>query len=875
MCDRKLKCIRTDNAGELSGGELKQYLDEIGVFTEETLPYEHEQNGAAERANRTLEDKARCMLFDAGLPVKYWADAIRTAAYVASRSPVKGEKLTPVELFSGIKPDLSNIRIFGSVCYARKPVKDVIGSNKFEPRGERCRMIGYAQGGHSYVLIREHDQREIIRTHVIFHERELTPKNAGATMKRIWSSEAQNEQKSTGSNSLFPYNVESSPEEEESDMREDGEVVDDAGSGGDEFEPGENDPDTSEAGDDSEDAGSTSTEERPPSPPPVLRRSSRTPQPRKNYWETGVQKSTAPGPSREARTIGLRPRTQQGEKSRNAPPNANLTPAEPENDDPLVGFAFLTADEAMSGADREHWQDAMEREIKTLQEFGTWELVELPPGRKMIGCKWHLTRKVNADGSQGEYKARLVAKGYSQIEGVDYFETFAPVARIQSIRILLALSNDLDLEVDQIDIKAAYLNGWMDEEIYMTQPPGYVDRKARQKACRLIRGLYGTKQAGNIWNKSLNTTMVKNGYQRLISDQCVYIRGTTKELATLVIVVVYVDDILVIGHENAKQMRRTIIEALKSEYNVKEMGPVSRYLGVLVSRDRAEGLMVVSQRDFAIQVLERFGMMECRQTETPMEIKADIEPRREDEDRTNQPYRSLVGSLMYLTMCTRPDLAHAVGVLSRFLEDPAERHWSMGLRVLKYLKGTVDLGLEFRKGSEGSIVGYSDSDWVSDQATGRSTRGFVLIVDGNVVNWKSKRHRTVATSTTTAETDALYHGVLDHTWTRNLLQELGQDRGRAVWYCDNQAAVAIVNSSKNVDKVRHELVKVQYLREKVEKMISVEYISTDKMIADVLTKQLPRQKFLESRVQLGLVVCSRSEKWGSVGNCFSDRNKDL
>jgi hypothetical protein len=189
MADRKLKCIRTDNAKELTEGGMKALIDDLGIETQESLPYEHEQNGMAERANRTLEEKVRCMLMDAGLENKYWADALRTAAFLSNRSPVKNEKLTPIELFSGIKPDLSGVRIFGSICYAKRPVKDTAGQNKFEPRGERCRMVGYAQGGHSYVLIREEDGTEITRTHVIFHECEPSQTSTGKKTKKASKSE--------------------------------------------------------------------------------------------------------------------------------------------------------------------------------------------------------------------------------------------------------------------------------------------------------------------------------------------------------------------------------------------------------------------------------------------------------------------------------------------------------------------------------------------------------------------------------------------------------------------------------------------------------------------------------------------------------------
>jgi hypothetical protein len=951
MSDRRLKCVRSDNAKELTEGGMKALFNELGIETEVTLPYEHEQNGMAERANRTLEEKARCLLMDAGLEQKYWADALRAAAFLANRSPAKGEKVVPIESFSGIKPDLSGVRVFGSICYAKRPVKDTSGSSKFEARGERCRFIGYAQGEHSYVVIREHDGEEMVSTHVIFHENEdpgngkkeekrqnATPQThelpdtvretlpASAPPDEVKATKPAPKQKQHVQNeapvakrkereAIFEWKVDSdlSSSESSGDGSHESEGDEDSGNedGGSEQE-GEDGSGAEEGAPSDEGAAESSSshsdsgddfEEVEETPPRAPRRSSRTRQPPKRFWETAKQKipigdrlreslqpdpPEIPGTSQRfqesitqtgGRVGTWRSPPQRSRGSLRAPhPGNDDVPGNNDDDDSseehdlFAGAVFLTVDEAMGSDDWKHWQAAMDKEIKTLEDFGTWKLVDLPEGRKTIGCKWHLTRKVNADGTPGEYKARLVAKGYSQIEGVDYFETFAPVARIQSIRIILALANEMDLEVDQIDIKAAYLNGWMDEEIYMIQPPGYVNKRAARKACLLIRGLYGTKQAGNIWNKSLDGTMTRSGYRRLRSDRCVYMIGSMKDPSTMVIVIVYVDDILVIGHSSALALRRKIIEALKSEYSVKEMGQVSRYLGILVNRNRKEGVMVLSQRDFAIAVLERFNMKECLPVETPMMRRGDVEPRREEEKRTNKPYRSLVGSLMYLNMCTRPDIAYAVGVLSRFLEDPAERHWEMGVRVLRYLKGTVDYGLEFQKGQESCLRGYADSDWVSDKATGRSTRGFVLFLGTNVVNWKSKRHRSVATSTTSAETDALYHGLLDEKWTRDFLEEVGTRVTISEWFCDNQAAVAIVNSSKNVDRVRHELVKIQYIRERIDsKLATVEYISTKEMVADALTKQLGREEFKAFREDLGLVLYSRSEKWGSVGNDLSDR----
>jgi hypothetical protein len=345
-------------------------------------------------------------------------------------------------------------------------------------------------------------------------------------------------------------------------------------------------------------------------------------------------------------------------------------------------YAFLTYEEAIRNEDQQEWRSAMIEEIEMLKKYETWELVDLPPGRKRIGCKWHLVRKKNADGSDGKYKARLVAKGYTQIEGIDFNETFAPVARFNSIRTTLAIAVQLDLKIKQIDIRSAYLNGVMTEEIYMEQPKGYDDNSGR--VCLLKKGLYGTKQGGRIWNENLHQTLTESGLKRIQADDCIYVHGNPNQLTEYMILVVYVDDILIMRHQDGESFANRIVEKINSKYEVKDMGEVDFYLGAKIHRN-AQGIMI-EQSGFANEVLKRFGMEDCKEIATPMEERLELKSWSEGDELTDKPYRSLVGSLMYLYLVSRPDIGYSICTLSKFLEKPTKEHWNYALRILRYIK---------------------------------------------------------------------------------------------------------------------------------------------------------------------------------------------
>jgi hypothetical protein len=514
-----------------------------------------------------------------------------------------------------------------------------------------------------------------------------------------------------------------------------------------------------------------------------------------------------------------------------------------------VNLCWMTHEDYLRTDKAQHWREAMDREMGTLMEFGTWKLVDLPPGRKAIGCKWHLVQKTNDDGSKGEYKARLVAKGYRQVEGVDFFDSFSPVARIQGIHLLMTIAADLGLDIRHLDIKAAYLNGYMEELIYMQQPPGYESGDSR--VCQLIRGLYGTKQAGRIWNKDLHKTLIDAGFKRLIHDQCLYIKGDIGDKENFVLLAIYVDDILLFNHPEGKAAADAVVATLQGKYTVKDMGSAKRYIGIQMTRDLELGKMTLSQEPMINDILERFQMTDCKEISTPMEEGLDLNDPEGEE--TGKPYRSLVGSLMYLSTCTRPDISYSVSKLSRYLSRPTELHWKAGMRLLRYLKGTKDLKLIYTSGNENVMEAFTDSDWASDPKTGKSVGGYALFRNGKLFAWKSNTQKTVAMSTTVAELNAMHIGAIELEWCMGVLNEVGMMPEQLEWYGDNQAALRTITSEKNVDKTRHVMTKIHHLREHMERFNTTpKYLRTEEMKADIFTKALSRISFERHREGLGL-----------------------
>ncbi|KAK8914337.1 hypothetical protein KSP39_PZI023872 [Platanthera zijinensis] len=523
----------------------------------------------------------------------------------------------------------------------------------------------------------------------------------------------------------------------------------------------------------------------------------------------------------------------------------------------MLGEDPISARDARSRADANQWELAMEDEMVSLRKNQTWGLCKLPKGRKAIGSKWVFKQKVKADGTVEKYKARLVAKGFSQVEGVDYDEIFSPVAKLTSIRMVLSLAAVHDLEIEQMDVKTAFLHGDLEEEIYMRQPEGFEAKGKEDQVCRLKKSLYGLKQSPRMWYQKFDTYMLELGLERSNSDHCVYFQRKGEHFTFLTL---YVDDMLLVG--NSVKMIQQLKKLLSAKFEMKDLGPASVILGMQITRERSKKKLWLGQQRYVEEVLKKFNMADCKPVGAPMpvgeKLSAEMCPKTHEdiEDMAKVPYASAVGSLMYAMVCTRPDIAQAVGVLSRYMAKPGKEHWSAVKRVFRYLRGTSDYSICYEGAETGrvlDVVGHVDSDWGGDLDSRRSTSGYVFTLFGGAISWMSRRQGVVALSSTEAEYMALTHASKEAIWLRRLCWELGFEQGPVKIWCDSQGAIQLAKNPAFHARTKHIDIQYHFIREKVEKqVVQLEKVDTKVNSSDFLTKAVPVAKFQWCATAVGL-----------------------
>jgi hypothetical protein len=425
----------------------------------------------------------------------------------------------------------------------------------------------------------------------------------------------------------------------------------------------------------------------------------------------------------------------------------------------------------MRGGDWPLWEKAIHEELAKLKAAGTWESVEKPEGANVVGSKWVFRAKKDAAGKIVRYKTRLVAQGFSQILGVDYFNTFAPVARLASIRTVLAFAASEDLEAGQIDIKGAYLNGELtdNECIYMRQPPGYSQGSL---VCRLHKTLYGLKQSGRRWYQKLVDIMTKLKFERSEVDQAVFYRRVGKGI--LIIILVHVDDCSIVA-STQPLIDRFKIE-IKKYMDITDLGALHWILGIEVKRIREERKILLSQCFYIDSILHRYGLDDLKPTSTPMDPNAQLtsaqSPTMSDDIAKMQdvPYHEAIGSLMYASLRTRPDISFAVQTLTRFMVNPGIVHWEVVKRVFRYLKGTRELWLSYG-GVTKEMEGYADADG-SMMEDRKTISGYAFIINGGAVSWSTKKQEIVSLSTTESEYVAVTYAAKEALWLRSLVFQL-------------------------------------------------------------------------------------------------------
>lgn len=784
QCSAKVKVLRTDNGSEYVNAGLENFLRQKGIVHQLTVPYSPQSNGSAERLNRSLMNKVRCLLYNANLDDKMWAEAVNTAAFLINRSPSSrlSGKL-PEEVWSGHRVNLKNLRVFGCEAFAHV---DDCKRKKLDPKSKRLIFLGYCENVKGYRLFNPDNNKVVISRDVVFNESVFPGRHSKIGQKRVFEPIYL-----TGGDDeemLETTSVEAEPEylsAESSDCPL-------------EAEPVSTDPVVS------------------PSHPVELE-CEREPS------EDSVQPELAQESTGQRYNLRSRiPKT-----TCNITNVCNVTePIEPR-----------TVKEALSSEDKELWQKAMKDEIDSFILHGAWELTEKPVDKNVVKNKWIFTLKRDSDGNITRYKARLVAKGFTQRYGEDFHETFSPVVRHSSIRLLLSMAVNMNLKIDHLDVQTAFLNGDLQEEIFMQQPEGFICPGNENKVYRLRKAVYGLKQASRSWYQKVKDVLLTLGYRQCKQEDCIF---TKRSGESIVFIALYVDDFFVFY--NDKRLADTLKSSLLKVFKLKDLGPVRNMLGIKVERDATT--IKLSQENRIDKLLDRFGMTDCKPVKSPM--ITNISSVNEScnnasiNNVTRFPYQELIGSLMYLCVTTRPDISFAVSYLSKFNSCYTEFHWNQAKRILRYLKGTKGKALVFKMSNVDPILeGYSDADWAADPDR-KSYTGYVFKYGGNSISWGSYKQSCISLSSTEAEYCSLSEASREAVFLQALIKELLMTTScKIVMYCDNQSAIQLATNHTLHRRSKHIEIRYHYVRDMIDRFnVEIVYIPTDTMIADVFTKPL-------------------------------------
>jgi hypothetical protein len=509
-----------------------------------------------------------------------------------------------------------------------------------------------------------------------------------------------------------------------------------------------------------------------------------------------------------------------------------------------------TYNQALKHPDREQWLEAMKAEIESMQQYQVFVPVILPPGRTAIDTRWVFATKTNSLNEITKLKARIVVKGFRQEEGVDYFDTFSPTVRIKSIKFVLALAAELDLEIKQLDYNTAFLNAKVQEEIFVTPPPGYPIAKGM--VFKLNKALYGLKQAPREWWLELDTFLNTLGYKATPLDECLYMKMVGEHRIYLTL---YVDDTLAIYPKQVEHVWLMDKEKISTKYAIKDLGDCSWILNMAIQRDRPARKLFLSQQAYIQKVLESNGMEDCKPASTPYwvtdlsRVPAEVTPELLDPMEM-QKYQSIVGSLLYAANITRIDLAYIVGLLGRFTSQPYNYHLVAARHVLKYLRGTAAKCLVFGPADQEktALEIYTDSNWANESDDRKSTGGHVTIYNGRPISWQSKKQKTIALSSTEAEYYALGEAVREAIFMKQWFKfYCGKDIQIHV-KCDNQGALHIADHTTNHNRTKHIDIQHFFVREFVKNgTIKLSYVSTREQLADILTKATAKDVLVKFR----------------------------
>ncbi|CAI5462058.1 unnamed protein product [Closterium sp. Yama58-4] len=498
-------------------------------------------------------------------------------------------------------------------------------------------------------------------------------------------------------------------------------------------------------------------------------------------------------------------------------------------------FTPSTFQEAITCPDADKWIAAIFQECEAFIRNDSFVDVPLPDGANLVEGKWVFRVKQLPD-EEPVYKARYCAKGFTQTHGEDFLFTYAPTAKPPTLRATLDVGARDNMEIDCMDVSNAFLQGDLHECIFLRRPPGFHAAFPENTVWQLRRPVYGLKQAPREWHAKLAATLGSLGFSPSHSDASLFIRSSPRRFFILV----YVDDMILLSDTKAdmEQMKQSLQQRLKC----KDLGALTHYLGMAITRDRSARTITLSQSHYIGQILEKFDMAQAKPVSNPLPFSHQLAPPTSPTSSPH-PYAELVGSLMYAMMCTRPDLAYPISVLARFVGTGrhSEEHWKAAKRVLRYLRGTKDLALTLGGSSPPLLSGFSDSSWADTQPDRRSSQGYGFTLGSGLISWRSTRSSAISLSTCEAE---LYAGTMaaqESRWLCFLLAELGAPQTCPTLWCDNASTIHLTEDPVYHARSKHIELRYFFIRELVQKgLIAVRKIATEANLADIFTKALLR-----------------------------------
>ncbi|CAI6011163.1 unnamed protein product [Closterium sp. NIES-65] len=727
----KVKVIRTDNGGEFIGADFEKELKRKGIQHQLTVPYNPQQNGVAERFNRTLQEGARTLLGRAGLPDPFWVTALRQVVVVKNRvlATVGDKQWVPYTKWYGSAPAVNMLRTYGCMVVFHVP-KEKRG--KLEASGRWGVHLGLAKDHKGWLIWDLTSQQLTVSRDVKFLE---------SLYYKEWKQQQQQKLPTT------PLIVEAdevqrpSRQVEVSDSKEEiSGVTDDGGE-------------------------------------PVVEQ-----QQQQQQEEQGAPQGAGRTGDRPRRDV--RPPNRLTYASRGKPKVVRAGSVAEQCDEDEIAHCYWAAvpepktlAEALSGPDAEKWKQSVKEEYDSLLENETWELCELPPGKKAISSKLIFRHKYGPDGALTRYKSRLVAKGFQQTKGKDFNELYAPVGKGTTLRVSLAMAANRGWQVKQMDITTAFLNGIILEELYMLQPEGLDDGSGR--VCRLKKAIYGLKQAPRAWYHKLEETLLAGGFKKSECDHSLFL---LQEKEQFLMLLVYVDDILLFSDSSA--MIEHVEEMLEMQFKCSKMGDVKYYLGMHVERDLDKGVLRLHQRKYCEGLAEKYGLQDGGKPATPLPSGFTVEPCADEEvvgESDRKLFHSMVGALNYAANHTRPDIAFATSRLASVVSRPSHEQLEAAKRLVRYVSATASVGLEYsavrqrlQRGAadlskgEMLLTCYTDASFNSVKADGTSIGCYVCLFGGGAVSWRSKKQNEVGQSSCETEYMALHHGAKEVVWLRRL-----------------------------------------------------------------------------------------------------------